>query len=306
VNGSLAATVAPGLSVGAGIEYQKLEATLTNAVNYTAVIAQASQLVLGTPAIVPGAEGHVRLHGDDRGWAYVASAQWRITPRLLVGLSYRSGISYDVRGDASFDVPALPSPGLAALAAAATPSGPVSVAIKTPDMRGIGGSYTLPNGARLFVQGVRTGWSSVQEQRVVRDNGQVLSLTPLAWKDAWRYGVGMAWPLASGTVLRAGIARDETPIPAETRNTRLPANTWTTAGLGARFLLRQDHERHEADRPGCIDCIDVALGYTWVQNAPVREGGETPPGSGVLPSGLVAGDYRGRSTLAGVQYTHRF
>jgi long-chain fatty acid transport protein len=40
-----------------------------------------------------------------------------------------------------------------------------------------------------------TGWSPVQELRIVRDSGATVSVTPEQWRDTWRYALGGTYAL---------------------------------------------------------------------------------------------------------------
>jgi long-chain fatty acid transport protein len=78
-----------------------------------------------------------------------------------------------------------------------------------------------------------TGWSSIQELRVRRDTGEVISITPELWEDSWRFALGAKYELNESITLRAGVAVDSTPVPAATRTPRLPDadRTWVAAGV---------------------------------------------------------------------------
>lgn len=80
-----------------------------------------------------------------------------------------------------------------------------------------------------------TGWSSVQELRIVRDSGTTVSVTPEEWRDTWRYALGATYTMNERITLRAGVAFDETPVPDTTRTPRLPDSDRTWVALGARW-----------------------------------------------------------------------
>ena len=289
LNGTLAFELTPSLALGAGVERQRFSATLTNAVNYTAVIAAGTQAVLGAPVIVPGAVGDAHLRGDDDRWAYTLGLVWKPNDDLRVGLSYRSGSNFELRGNASFDPPALGDATLQAIANAALPSGPVTLRLKTPDTVGVGMVLAIARNLRVSAEGARTAWSSVQEQRILRADGSLLQLTTLNWKDAWRLAVGASYDWNTDVTLRAGFRHEASPIPDATRNARLPANTYVTFCTGVKVVLS----------PG--RWIDLGLGYTRAKVAPIREDG----GSATV-YGLLLGEFRSSTLLAGAQYTQSF
>src|SRR4029079_362779 len=138
-NPSLAWHVNDRFSIGAGVSYQHLQAELTNAVNYSAAVAQGVQqlVALGqlpaeaAPGIIAanaGLEGAARVRGDDTGWGYNVGVLFDASDTTRIGLGYRSGIEYDVGGTISFTAPAsVPNPiGASIVAAASAPGAPLS------------------------------------------------------------------------------------------------------------------------------------------------------------------------------------
>jgi long-chain fatty acid transport protein len=75
INPSLAYRVNDKVSLGFGLNYQKIDAELTNSV--------------------------LRLKGDDSAWGWNAGALFSLSPAMRVGVSYRSAIKYTLSGDAS-------------------------------------------------------------------------------------------------------------------------------------------------------------------------------------------------------------
>jgi long-chain fatty acid transport protein len=252
VNPSLAYRLNERWSVGVGVNYQRLQAELTNAVDYSAVVAQGvQQLVAGgqlPPAAVPGTlaattglEGAARVRGDDAGWGFNVGLLYELTDQARLGLSYRSQIDFDVRGTTRFTAPqTLNTIGAGIIAQAAVPgaalsNGPVSVDLTVPDSAIFSLQYAPTERTRLLADVAWTGWSTVQELRVVRDSGAVVSLTPERWRDSWRYALGATYSLSQQVLLRAGVAYDETPVPDATRTPRLPDSDRTWLAIGARW-----------------------------------------------------------------------
>ena len=67
-----------------------------------------------------------------------------------------------------------------------------------------------------------TGWSSIQELRILRTSGSVLQVLPENFKDTWRYSAGVNYYYDEKTVLRAGVAYDQSPVNNVDRGPRLP------------------------------------------------------------------------------------
>jgi long-chain fatty acid transport protein len=100
-NPSVAWRIGERISLGAGIDYQRLDAELTNDVNYSAVIAQgvqqlvvAGQLPPATGAAIvaanAGSSGLARVRGDDDAWGFNVGALFDLSDDTRLGLSYRS------------------------------------------------------------------------------------------------------------------------------------------------------------------------------------------------------------------------
>jgi long-chain fatty acid transport protein len=80
-NPTIAYRISERFSIGAGVSYQRVQAELTNAVNYSAVVAQGVQqlVALGqlpataAPGVIAanlGLEGGARVRGDDGAWGF--------------------------------------------------------------------------------------------------------------------------------------------------------------------------------------------------------------------------------------------
>ncbi|MGH8186646.1 MAG: OmpP1/FadL family transporter, partial [Steroidobacteraceae bacterium] len=255
-NPSVAWRVNDRISLGAGVSHQRLDAELTNAVNYSAVVAQGvQQLVLlgqlppaAAPAVIAanaGLEGHAQVRGDDDAWGFNVGLLFDLSERTRVGLSYRSAIEYEVGGTVAFAPAQATNPvGVGIIAAASAPGAPlsngnVSVDLELPDSAVLSLRHDFANKYALFADVGWTGWSSIQELRIVRDNGAVVSVTPERWKDAWRYALGASYEMSDQLTLRAGVAYDETPVPDETRTPRLPDADRTWVAIGARWQPSQ-------------------------------------------------------------------
>lgn len=75
INPSVAYRVSDKVSLGFGLNYQKIDAELTSSV--------------------------LRLKGDDSAWGWNAGALFTLSPAMRVGVSYRSAIKYTLSGNAS-------------------------------------------------------------------------------------------------------------------------------------------------------------------------------------------------------------
>jgi long-chain fatty acid transport protein len=63
----------------------------------------------------------------------------------------------------------------------------------------------------------------------------VISVTPELWDDTWRFSLGATYEWSEPLLLRVGVARDGSPVPASTRTARLPDADRTWIAVGARW-----------------------------------------------------------------------
>jgi long-chain fatty acid transport protein len=211
INPSVAFKVNNMFSVGLGFSYQKLEATLTNALS----------------PLVPGSVGEV--NGDDWSWGWNAGVMIDFQQGTRVGLTYRSKIDYTLEGDLSIDPAALRAG-----------QSNVKADIELPATWSIGLSHQFNPKLRVLADYTRTEWDVIQNLDIVRTsgplNGQLASGTALNFKNSWRAGIGVEYQLSQPWLLRAGIAYDRTPVQDEFRTPRLPDEDRTWFSVGARYM----------------------------------------------------------------------
>ena len=306
LNPSVAWRIGERISLGAGMNYQRLDAELTNDVNYSAVIAQGvQQLVLagqlppatGNAVIAanPAKSGRARVRGDDDAWGFNVGALFDLSDSTRLGLSYRSSIDYTIAGTISFAAPAGADPIsngiIAAASAAGAPlsSGPVNVDLKLPDIATLSLQHDFGNKFALLADVAWTGWSSVQELRIVRDSGVTASVTPERWRDTWRYALGATYAMSESITLRAGVALDETPVPDETRTPRLPDTDRTWVAIGARWQAS----------PALL--MDFGYAHLFSDTVPLDQ-----DAGNAVASALLNGDQHSDVDIVSAQLVYRF
>jgi long-chain fatty acid transport protein len=254
INPSIAFKVNDMVSIGAGVNYQKIDAELTNAVNMSAVTAAAAQAAAAAGAIPAAAipallgaslgvpDGLARVKGNDSAYGYNVGLMLNLAPTTRVGLSYRSSIKYDITGDINFELPATAGT-LAALINGATQpgqrlqSGPVHASIKVPDSWSLSAAHDLSSQLQLLADVSWTGWSSIPKLEFVRSNGTVLPGAQYDWKDTWRYSLGANYKINDRLMLRGGVAFDQTPMDTAHRTPRLPDGDRTWLSIGGRYIF---------------------------------------------------------------------
>lgn len=304
-NPSFSWRVSNQLSLGMGVNYQRIQAELTNAVNYTAVIAQGLQSLVGAgqlpatavPGLIAanaGLDGHTVVRGDDSAWGFNAGLLFEFSDDTRVGLSYRSTVDYTLEGSVRFSPATAREPiGAGVIAAVSAPgatlaTGAVNVDLKLPDIA-TASLYHRMGQVELLADIAWTGWSSIQELRIVRDSGQVLSVTPERWEDTWRYAVGATYQLNDQLKLRGGVAYDETNVPDSTRTARLPDSDRTWVAIGAQW------------NPGNSWVVDVGYAHLFAQDASMNQ-----DDGNAAARGFLLGEQESSVDIVSAQVAYKF
>jgi long-chain fatty acid transport protein len=280
INPSIAYRLTDAVSIGGGINYQRAEAELTNAI------------VLGA-----GQTGKTKLEADDDGWGWNLGALFQVTPATRIGVSYRSEIEYELDGSVTNSSD---SGAPAAVAAANATSGPSRADIAFPDMFSISLAHAVSDRLQLLADATRMGWSSINEVRVINTtNGGVRDILVFDFDDAWRYSIGANYKWSDTWTLKAGLAYDETPVKgANSRTVRLPDNDRTWISLGGQLKIGQSGR------------LDLGYAHLFIKDAPIDfTKGQLNPGTTTVnpvTTTTVTGSYEGSVDIFSLQYTHSF
>jgi len=232
-NPSLAFEMTDKFSVGVGLNILIADVTLTNAVDFGAL--------LGAPGT---ADGFVELEGDNfdglsgLGYGFNIGFIYDITPRTTLGVAYRTEMDVDVKGDGKFSVPAAAAP---ILSSGAFQNTGLKASITLPQSLSISVAHDIDK-VKVLADITWTGWSSFEELRIDFDNPfQPDGLTTEEWEDTFRYSVGADWQYSDKITLRTGIAFDETPVPnSERRTARIPGNDRTWLSFGGTYIINSE------------------------------------------------------------------
>ena len=206
INPSVAYRLNDKVSVGFGVNWQRLEANYERA----RTIAQPT---------VP-----VVLNLDDDAWGWNAGALFTLSPTTKIGLSYRSSMSHDVEGDLKVN-------GVKAADAHAS--------IKLPDTAILSVAQQLSDRWEMLGDVSWTGWSSIPKVDIM--NATTGSSVPLQtldtdFRDTWRVALGATYKYNDAWKLKYGIAYDQTPVKnPETRLVSMPDNDRIWLSLGAQW-----------------------------------------------------------------------
>jgi long-chain fatty acid transport protein len=325
VNPAVSYKVTDQFWLGAGANYQHFSATLTNNVNYSASLAQvygaAAQAGQITPAIAgalsvatAGLDSFAKVTGHDYAWGWNVGLMYSFNGDAnadpgagRIGLSYRSKMKYDVQGSVNFTNPTPPTltgplaPYNALVGQASVAvnqrlaNGGVNLDTTMPDMASLSYYQKLNDKFDILGDVTWTGWSSIQELRILRTTGGTLTLLPENFKDTWRFAAGVNYQYNEKTVLRAGVAYDQSPVNNVDRGPRLPDNDRTWLTVGGRFKYSSALN------------FDVAAAYIFVKDPSINSVGGVAGGPPSIPAtGLVNGEYSSRVVIVSAQANYRW
>jgi long-chain fatty acid transport protein len=305
VNPSISYRISSVLAVGAGVNYQKIDADLTSAVNVSAGLCGLLPDLCAT-GLLNGLDAHSKVKGDDSAWGFNLGVIVSPDAKTRLGLAYRSAIRYGVKGDVSFEKPsvALPAsvPGSAMISAAINnrlatspelADGPIRSDIKLPASTVLSVFRQMDARWSVLADVSWTGWSCIQSLDIYRGDGSLLSTTPEKWRDTWRFALGLNYALDDRVVLRGGASYEQSPVRyAEFRTPRLPDSEISSLAVGLQYRLTQQWT------------IDLAYLHGFLAQAPIHNDGHDPARASTV--GTLIGEYMSGVDLFGLQIAYAF
>jgi long-chain fatty acid transport protein len=215
---TVAYRVSDNLSIGAGVSY----------VSGTLLLKKAAPF-----------DSRVTLDMTAHGWGFDAGIDYKATPELTVGLTYRSKVKVDASGSAGFvpDIPVLPGGGVTS-SITLPPTGYAAVAYKFCDALSLEADYQY------------IGWSSYDNLTFTFTKDGSSTSAPKNYSDTYILRVGGEYLLGS-LKLRGGFYYDHTPVSDPYVDPLLPdANRYgLSAGIGLNLT---DH-------------LKVDVGYLFIK-----------------------------------------
>jgi len=242
---SIAYRVTDWLSIGVGANIQYAYASLTSFLDTGAAI--------GPPG---SADSFLHVDGSDFGFGANVGILIEPIEGTRLGIHYRSELEQNLSGDAVLEVhPAFPVVG------GGTFVGTAKADLTLPDTVAISLFHQLTDDITLLGDATWTQWSDVPSLVINIAGVPIASgqaITPLGWKDTWRFSAGVIWQATDEFALRLGYAYDESPVPSATlRTPRVPDDNRHWATVGGTY---------EVD-----DGVDLSLAYAhlFVGDVPI-------------------------------------
>jgi long-chain fatty acid transport protein len=278
INPAIAFKASNTLSVGIGVNFQYIEAELTQAIDQgslcTPILAQLQ--AAGAPGADPancaglvpeGADGFAKVGGNNWAGGFNFGVLYEPGNSTRVGVSYRSRIKQQLIGDGEFS----------GTIAQLSPFGifvdtDISASISLPQTASLSAYHDLNNQWSIMADATWTGWSSFDELRIEYDSNQPDTVVDESWNDSMRYALGVDYRHNNQWTFRGGIAFDESPIPNdEHRTARIPGEDRTWVSLGFGYQMSQTF------------AIDVGYSHLFIKEPNVDHGTAT--------TGTIAGEY---------------
>ncbi len=307
LNPTLAFKVNDSFSIGGGVSYQHLKATLSQSVAYGG-LAYGGALQAAGPAAAAGIlaqlggpaglarEGISTVEGDTWSFGWNLGATVKVGPSGHLAASYRSKVKHDLEGTVEFkDAPTFATSGplgpLGAGLNARFASGAVTTNIELPDTFSLAASYEGKK-VEVLADWTWTGWESIQNLTILRADGSTMSSVPLNFQNTWRMGLGANYLASDNFTLRVGTAYDKAPVTDEFRTPRLPDQNRLWAAVGAQYKLGQN------------SAVDFGLAHLFIKeassNLPNQDAATSPP------SGVLKGSYSANVNVLAIQFRQSF
>lgn len=263
VNPSVAYRFNDLLSLGFGLNYAKNTTEFKN-----------NSTVTGAPLGV--------LKGDDTAWGYNFGAMFQPTKDTRIGVSYRSSLTFHLTGVQN-------------AAAPLNLNRDITADLVTPASFSLALSQRVSERLELLADATQTKWSSVQTLRPVVAATGANAAAPIHYrfKDVWRVGLGGKYQYTDRWSLRAGVARDKSPVPNdESRTMTVPDSDRTWLAFGARWAMDSRTS------------IDMGYAHIFFKKASTARQVMTTNETAVLQT--VRGDFKTSANLFSLQLNYNF
>jgi long-chain fatty acid transport protein len=241
-----------------------------------------------------GFDNHYEVEGDDWAFGYNLSMMWDLNSDITLGVSYRSQMEFELRGDSKFETKSgvvgltkAPSdiPGTSVSAGdyiiapvdgatGSVPDQASKVPLTTPQSLTVSYAHQLTNELQLVAGATWTQWSVFKDFDIIStesETGVIESLSGLGqdngyighieenWNDTTAIAIGANYQLNDDWLLRAGYANDQSPVTNTYRTARVPDNDRQWLSTGVNYRIDQDLD------------VDFAFSYLFFEDTQVNE-----------------------------------
>ncbi|EKF74197.1 long-chain fatty acid transporter [Alcanivorax hongdengensis A-11-3] len=261
VNPALGIQVTDNLNVGVGLSYQRIDADIESA--------------------------FTRLEGDDDSYGWNIGLTFDADDNNHFGLAYRSKVEYDIDGDITFSplpLIAQGTPPATANALAGKYNGSTSLDMPASAQFSYAGDLSDRTQILFGVEWME--WSSLDKLVIKHDGAPIPSpvVQEFDWGNTTRYSAGVRHTLASDTVLRFGVYKEDSTQNSDNRSPTSPDSDKIGVSLGAGF------------NPTDNMTVDVVYSHLFVDDADTN----------LTERGVLNGSYELDADVIGAQLSYRF
>jgi long-chain fatty acid transport protein len=239
-----------------------------------------------------GFDNHYEVEGDDWAFGYNLSMMWDINTDVTVGITYRSQMEFELRGDSKFET----KTGVVGLTKAPTdisgtavsagdyiiapvdgvtgsvPDQASKVPLTTPQSLTVSYAHQLTNELQLVAGMTWTQWSVFKDFDIISTESEVGMIEALSglgddyighieenWNDTTAIAIGANYQLNDDWLLRTGYANDQSPVTNTYRTARVPDNDREWVSAGFNYRINQDLD------------VDFAFSYLFFDDTQVNE-----------------------------------
>lgn len=232
VSAALAYQFTEQLSLGAGVDYQRIKAELDS---------MATLFYTTPPPGFPDFNTSSTNKADGNGYGYHLGALYSFTPQTRVGASYHSQVKHHLTGTSKF-YGRLASPTLSAPALLASDHANVDVTL--PAYTALSAYHKFHPQFAIMGTAIYTQWNVFELLTLNNFAGRDASNAPSTslqvqlpeyYRNTWNFSVGADYYFCNGMILRGGLGYDQTPVRNQYRDLRVPDNDRYVVALGGHY-----------------------------------------------------------------------
>jgi long-chain fatty acid transport protein len=251
-NPTLAWKINDQFSLGFGIDYQQMNVKLSNDVDFGAIcFGKVNPVTCISLGLTPQShDGFFQAEASGNGTGFNVGALWKLNDKNNIGFAYRSKVSHDLSGSATFtNVPTV-----FATQAQFQNQG-ATAKFDSPAIMSLSWAGDIDEHWKLTADYSRTNWSSFDKLDIKFANaGTQDAVVDEGLSDSNRYAFGADYRYSDAWTFRGGVALDLSPVPDPAAPCNTTANTpgCTNDVNGSRTARLPDGDRKW-----------ISFGATW-------------------------------------------
>lgn len=238
INPNISYKINDQISIGAGVQAQYFQTTLTKAVVNLNDPYNSSSDFLG------------KAKGSDWGYGYTLGTTYKINEKLKLGIGYRSKIDHKITGTTEV--------------AGYGWYSDFDAKTTTPESLTVGSALKVTESVDLAYDVRWTRWSRLKSLKISAIQNQNLNqdnVTNFNWHDSFLHSVGANVAMNKNFILRAGAAYEKDAVTNANREPRAPNGNkiWTSLGFNYKInngLSIDGTYMHQFVRNGRINLVD--------------------------------------------------